>query len=177
MSMEVFMSKNNAHRQLLILRHGKSDWNAAVEDFYRPLKKRGVESAQKIGHWLNSQQLHPDIIISSPATRALVTANEVAVIIGASEVIQDERIYEASLRQLLEVLSDIHTEYKRPMLVGHNPGFESLLLHLSTVDDRFYQDWKLLTTGTVAVLNMPDDWQQLDKHCAQLLDLVRGRSL
>jgi len=61
--------------------------------------------------------------------------------------------------------------------VVHNPGFEELLLYLAPIDDRFYKSGKLLTTGTVAVLNLPDDWQQLDKHCAQLIDLVRGRSL
>jgi len=85
----------NNDRQLLILRHGKSDWAVDVDDFYRPLKKRGVESAQKIGHWLSGQSLFPDIIISSPARRALATANEVADIVGISEIVQDERIYEA----------------------------------------------------------------------------------
>lgn len=173
------MAKNSEHakRQLIIMRHGKSDWDADVEDFYRPLKKRGVESAQKIGHWLNDQQLISDIIIASPATRALATSEHVAAAIGMTDIEQDARIYAASLSQLLSVLADIPTEYRRPMIVGHNPGFEELLLHLSKVDDRFYKGYKLMTTATIAVLNMPDDWQQLSHHCAQLLNLVRGRSL
>ena len=173
------MSKTtkNKSRQLLILRHGKSDWGTGEDDFNRPLKKRGVESAREIGHWLNKQLLTPDIIISSPARRALATGNEVAEIVGVSEIIQDERIYGASIGELLDVLSGIPATYKIPLIVGHNPGFEDLLLYLASVDNHFYKDWKLLTTGTIAVLNMPDDWQQLNKHCAQLIYLVRGKDV
>ena len=173
------MAKNCEHakRQLIIMRHGKSDWDVDVENFYRPLKKRGVESAQKIGYWLNDQQLIPDIIIASPATRALATSEHVAAAIGMTDIEQDARIYEASLSQLLSVLADIPTEYRRPMIVGHNPGFEELLLHLSKVDDSFYKGYKLMTTAAIAILNMPDDWQQLDRYCGELVDVVRGGDL
>ena len=39
-------------RELLLLRHGKSDWSEQVEDFKRPLKDRGKRGAQRIGVWL-----------------------------------------------------------------------------------------------------------------------------
>lgn len=162
-------------RQLLIMRHGKSDWGINVDDMQRPLKKRGVEEAGNIGHWLNEQSLQPEIIISSPATRALATSQQVADIIGIAEITQDERIYDNTLKQLLAVLADIPAEVKRPMIVGHNPGFEELLLHLALVDDDFYKDGKLMTTGTVAVLDMPDDWRQLGRHCAELLEFACGK--
>ena len=36
-------------RELLLLRHGKSDWSVGVDDFYRPLKDRGKRAAQRVG--------------------------------------------------------------------------------------------------------------------------------
>ena len=173
------MSKaaSNKNRQLLILRHGKSDWCTDTGDFYRPLKKRGVESAKNIGYWLNNQQLIPDIIITSPAIRALTTSQYVATAIGITDIEQDASIYEASLSQLLRLLADISNEYKTTMIVGHNPGFEELLLHLCEVDEVFYKGYKLMVTASLAIINMPDNWQRLDRHCSELVDLVRGGDL
>ena len=56
--------------ELLLLRHGKSDWSAGTDDLHRPLKNRGKRGAQRIGTWMWQQDLVPDHIISSPATRA-----------------------------------------------------------------------------------------------------------
>lgn len=159
------------------MRHGKSDWDVGVSDFDRPLKRRGIQAAQKVGQWLLEHSLVPNMIISSPATRAITTASEVAGILGISEIVEDEDMYGAGLSELLAMLSDVSDEYARLMIVGHNPGLESLLVHLAVVPDHHYKNWKLLTTGTAAVLNMPDDWDQLDRGCAELVDLIRGRDL
>jgi len=173
------MSQSNEKkgRQLLIMRHGKANWEMEIDDLQRPMTERGIEEAKNIGHWLNDQPLHPDIIISSTASRALATSKQVAEAMGISDITQDARIYNASLSQLLVVLADISTEYKRPMIVGHNPGFEDLLLHLAEVGEQFYKDGSLFTTGTVAVLDMPNKWQQLDRQCGELVNVVRGGSL
>jgi len=167
----------NPCRQLLIMRHGKANWEMKIDDLQRPMTERGEQEARNIGQWLKQQPLLPDLILSSTASRALATSQFVADIIGIPEIKQDPRIYNASAGELLVVLSEIDIEYKRPMIVGHNPGFEDLLLHLAEVGENFYKDGSLMTTGTVAVLNMPDEWQQLDRQCAQLLDVIRGGNL
>ena len=167
----------NPCRQLLIMRHGKANWEMKIDDLQRPMTERGEQEARNIGQWLKDQPLLPDMILSSTASRALATSQYIADIIGTAEIKQDARIYNASLPQLRVVLSEIPAEYKRPMIVGHNPGFEDLLLHLAEVGENFYKEGSLMTTGTVAVLNMPDEWQQLDRQCAQLMDIIRGGSL
>ena len=168
------MGETGKHRQLLIMRHGKANWGIEIDDLQRPMTERGVEEAKNIGHWLNDQALHPDIIISSTASRALATSQQVAEEMGISDIKQDARIYNASLSQLLLVLADIPSEYKRPMIVGHNPGFEELLIYLADVGECFYKGGKLMTTGTVAIVDMPDDWQQLDRQCGEVVDVIRG---
>lgn len=164
-------------RELLILRHGKSDWGLGVEDFYRPLKNRGKRGAQHIGIWLWQHDLRPGLIVSSPAERAITTAHKCCKSMGLSVDIisEDQRIYEASLDELLAVLAEVPGDQVRVMLVGHNPGLEELLVYLSDDEMPLTEDGKLLTTATLARLEMPDDWSSLNSHCASLKDLIRPR--
>jgi len=166
-------------RELLILRHGKSDWSAETDDYNRPLKKRGKKGAQLIAGWLNDQALIPDHVVSSPATRAIDTARRVltALDMDTRDIHADERIYEASLEELLGVLADCPPEAGRVLIVGHNPGLEDLLLHLVPTPPMQPEDGKLLPTATLACLTMPDDWKTLTQGSAGLLHLIRPASL
>jgi len=166
-------------RELLILRHGKSDWSADTSDFERPLKNRGKRGAQRMGVWLWQQELRPDLVISSPAERAITTAHKCSKSMGmqANDVIEDERLYMASLEKLLEVLKDAPAEPGRIMLVGHNPGLEELLAYLVAGDTPLPEDGKLLPTATLARLEMPDDWREISSGCAKLAALVRPGEL
>ena len=65
-------------KELILMRHGKSDWSKRLSDFQRPIKKRGFKESARIGRWLGEQNLVPDLIISSPAMRARETAETVA---------------------------------------------------------------------------------------------------
>ena len=66
-------------RTLLVLRHAKSSWNdSALGDHQRPLNERGERDAPLVGERLRRQKLTPDLIISSDAERAQMTARAVA---------------------------------------------------------------------------------------------------
>jgi phosphohistidine phosphatase len=129
-------------RTLYLLRHAKSSWkDDSLKDFDRPLKKRGREAAEQIGKVLAAEKLasstrQSPLVISSPAARARETTALVLESAGLKlEPRFDERIYEADVRTLLEVVASIPDKAKTAMLVGHNPGFENLLSYL-TGDDR-----------------------------------------
>ena len=166
-------------RELLILRHGKSDWRSDAEDFHRPLKDRGKRGAQRIATWLLRQGLLPDYVISSPAERAIETARKAckAMGLGADDVHTDRSIYLATQEELLRVLAELPQDAKRVMLVGHNPGLEDLLLHLGGREVEIPEDGKLLPTATLAHLEMPKKWGKLSKGCADLKALVRPATL
>jgi phosphohistidine phosphatase len=166
-------------RELLLLRHGKSNWNVDTDDYHRPLKDRGKRGAQRIGIWLAQQQLIPDRIISSPAERALVTAQKCGKVmsIGAKQIARDKRIYLADCDTLLETLADCPQDVQRVMLVGHNPGLEQLLSCLVDEPLELPEDGKLMPTATLARLAMPDDWSDLKAGQAKLLQLIRASSL
>jgi phosphohistidine phosphatase len=165
-------------RELLLLRHGKSDWNADVDDYHRPLKDRGKRGAQRIGVWLAQQKMLPDLIVTSPAERALVTAQKACKAMGSGDagIKQDRRIYEAGVDDLLAVLGDCPPDAGRIMLVGHNPGLEKLLVWLASTTPET-DDGKLLPTAALARLQLQADWRALVAGCASLDSITRPGTL
>lgn len=170
----------SAARQLLILRHAKSAWDAAVaNDFDRPLSKRGKHDAPRIGGWLRRQGLVPDLVVSSPAKRARKTTTKVCQELGIpkQEIRWDARIYEATTDTLLAVLSECRADAQTVMLVGHNPGLEDLLAYLCGADLSLPADGKLLPTAALARLRVVPDWKHLQANCATLVSMVRPGAL
>lgn len=167
-------------RELLILRHAKSDWETeAASDFDRPLATRGKLDAPRIGAWLKREGLSPDDILCSPAKRARQTALRVAKTVGIAKgtITWDGALYAASLGDLLAALGRVRRRSQRVMLVGHNPGLEELLQFLGGSSTPYYPDGKLLPTATLARLEMPKDWTQLPPGCARVLSVTRPSEL
>ena len=165
--------------ELLILRHGKSDWSSGTDDFNRPLKDRGKRGAQRIGSWLQQQRLIPDLILCSPAERARTTAEKCCKAMGkATDIVQcDPRIYLAQRQDLMTVLQEIPPTVGRVMLVGHNPGLESLLEFLADDPIDWPEDGKLLPTATLARLQISKGWGRLQQGRGKLVEIRRPTSL
>lgn len=166
-------------RELLILRHGKSDWNVSTDDYHRPLKKRGQRGAERIGAWLAEQQLIPDYVISSTATRAINTAALCSKAMGLSnsDIQREEILYLANIRTLLNTIQASPAKSKRVMIVGHNPGLEDLVLYLADRKIKIPNDGKLIPTATVAHFQLDVDWSKLSKGLAKLKQIQRASLL
>ena len=62
-------------KQLVLVRHGKSDWAVGgTPDFDRPLNHRGNKNAPEMAERIGKRDLIPDLLVSSPAKRAITTA-------------------------------------------------------------------------------------------------------
>ena len=169
-----------SRRELLIVRHAKSAWDTGARtDFERPLSKRGLRDAPRVGKHLAQQGLIPNYVVSSPAERARQTAILVCEPMGISEdqIHWDPRIYHAATGTLMSVLSETPSSASRVMITGHNPGFENLVQVLSRDPVPMPDDYKLMPTAAVAHLEIPVPWRELDGGVAQLISLTRARSL
>ncbi len=165
-------------KELWLLRHGKSERDASIDDFDRPLKKRGKKDAQRVGNWMKTQGLIPDLIISSPALRAIDTAKSVCAAMGFPEadIQQDRRLYAEGYERLKTVLSACPARTKKVLLVGHNPELEDLLSYLvgaANIPDVE----KILATATLARLTMPKNWSDLRSGCASLVSITHPKSI
>jgi len=167
-------------RELLVMRHAKSDRDAAVErDFDRPLEKRGRKDAPRMARWMKRRGCVPDRVVASPAARARETAERVVEELGLPDaaVAWEERLYDASLGDLLSVLADAPAGAARVLLVAHNPGLEDLVVRLGGAPVPMPDDGKILPTAAVARLAMPRDWGRLPQGAGRLLEIVRPRDL
>jgi phosphohistidine phosphatase len=126
-------------KTLLLLRHAKSSWeNTQLADFERTLNSRGLRDAPIVGQKIKERNIEIDLILSSPAERTKQTANLVKEAAAAQARIQfEEKIYDASSTQLLQTISRMDDSINTVLLVGHNPGIESLQTLLTGEAHRF----------------------------------------
>ena len=145
-------------KTLLVLRHAKSSWNnPALDDHERPLNKRGRRVAPRIGELVRQYGLIPDVVLSSDAVRARLTAEAVAEAARyAGEILLDPRLYLASPADIRSLLATVRENAETVMIVGHNPGLEKLVEQLT--GER--QD---LPTATLVQIGLPiDQWRDLN---------------
>lgn len=157
-------------RELLLLRHGKAKSAGDVTDRDRRLTKRGKRQAEKIGAWMQQNNVLPDVVLSSPAERAYATAHIAmkAAGQGASKIRTDERLYTELMEPVIAVLAD-HGDAGRLLLVGHNPWMEELVGFLADALPDATED--TMRTGTLVRLALPDDGgAALTAGCARLAD-------
>lgn len=109
-------------KHLILLRHAKSSWvNPELEDFDRPLNKRGKRSARALAKWFRESDWKPDQVLCSSARRTRETWEELDLA-GTPELRDD--LYHAGADRMLKALR--HAEGKTVLLIGHNPGIAAL---------------------------------------------------
>ena len=121
-------------KYLTIIRHAKSSWDHPdLDDIARPLNERGKSAVKIIGNYLRENQLTPDLIVSSPATRAITTANGIAelVLFNLKEITIEPVIYFGTSSAILEMLKQTDNKFNDVFLFGHEPILSSLIYQLS----------------------------------------------
>ncbi len=154
-------------KQLFIVRHAKSDWgDFSLKDFDRPLSERGHKNAPEMAQRFLKKDLTPELIVSSPALRAITTAKYFAVEweIEPASIKSKEAIYEANTKTLLDVINGLDNGFQKIALFGHNPGLTDLLNYLTN-------DFQVsMSTCSVALIEFPfDDWKLISEHTGDLV--------
>jgi phosphohistidine phosphatase len=159
-------------RRLMLLRHAKTERAEPGErDRDRKLTKRGRADAPIIGAYMARHGLTPDLAMVSPARRAQETWTLLAAAFAkAPRVADEERIYNADVDSLIEVIGETRAA-RSLLIVGHNPGLHDLAMQLiasGNVEPRQQVAEKLPTSGLV-VIELPfDDWSRVHPHAGRL---------
>ena len=168
-------------RRLWLLRHAKSSWNdAGLPDRLRPLAPRGVRAAGAVARHLRTTAVAPDLVLCSPARRAVQTWEGVAPgVPGGTPVEFDEAIYHAGGDELLARLQHLPSQTESVLLVGHNPGLQDLAVDLVGAGDAELRERleTKLPTGALVTLEVPGDWDDMGWGAATLLAYVVPREL
>lgn len=168
-------------KTLYILRHAKAERDSETgRDFDRPLAERGWKDARAVGREMRKLGLGPDAALASPAKRAAETLAALEEGYGAIPANYDRRIYEASPNGLLEIVRGADEGSKHLLLVGHNPGFQSLVLRLTADDPRGLRgavDEKFPTAALAAVELPVDQWRKVKDGAGQIVQMIRPSEL
>jgi phosphohistidine phosphatase len=143
-------------KNLLVLRHAKSSWeNSALDDHERPLNTRGKKDAPRIARLACDEGLVPELILSSDAVRAHLTAAAMADATGG-RLLLDPRLYHATVADILGLVPTVvPDDAGTVMIVGHNPGLEALIAQLTG-------EWESLPTAALVQIELPiTRWSEL----------------
>ena len=123
-------------KQLLLIRHAKSDWNSgASSDFERPLNKRGERDAPVMAHRLLDKKIKIDVFVASPAKRAKKTASIFAKEYKEDKdrIILKEELYAAPEEIFYDVISSMNDKHNTIAIFSHNPGITDFANSLTDV--------------------------------------------
>jgi phosphohistidine phosphatase len=122
-------------KTLFLVRHAKSSWDdPALADEDRPLNARGKRDAPKMAKRLSKRDVKVDLMLSSPANRAIRTAKVLAQELDykLKSIVVDERLYPGAESGMLKFIHGLGNEISRVMLVGHHPALSELAHRLSS---------------------------------------------
>ena len=115
-------------KSIIIIRHADASYDTNIPtDFDRPLTNQGLLDAKVMGKVLSNKTQDINLILSSPANRAITTARIIAEQIEYDKIIEEKkRIYNASYREILDIISKLNNEIHSVIIFGHNPGLHML---------------------------------------------------
>jgi phosphohistidine phosphatase len=181
---------SDAGRTLVLLRHAKSAW-PDVPDHERPLAPRGRRDAAAIGRWLSAGHV-PDQVVCSTARRARQAWQIAQRVLGsAPAVVFDDRVYEASTAQLLDLIRRVPAAAQILLIVGHDPALPELARTLAEASSKSGAGAEngaasaamldrmrvKFPTAAVAVFECAWDWARLGPERTRLVCFVAPREL
>jgi phosphohistidine phosphatase len=146
-------------KTLVIVRHGKSTWDyAGITDFDRPLKETGINNTITLSAKLKEKNILPDLILSSPANRALHTAmiisRELKYTYSNIDIVPN--LYNNSEEEVNDFIKETADSVNSLFIFGHNPTFTFLSnLYLSNKIDN------LPTSGAVILTFNSLTWNEI----------------
>lgn len=143
-------------KELLIIRHAKSSWvKPRQNDIDRPLNERGERDAPFMAGELKKRGVHVDLLLSSNAHRAYDTCMHFATFFPDAQIINEPKLYQATIKTFYEVVRDIDDQYASVALFSHNTGVTDFVNDLCNVHVDIVP-----TCGIYAVKVEIDEWKK-----------------
>lgn len=154
---------------LLVMRHAKSDWSAKTNDHQRPLNKRGVKAARRMGKLITQIGHAPDLVITSTAVRAATTA-KLAAEAGkwSCPIRETDDFYETSVGVVLNELRELSDKVDTCLIVGHDTTWSRTVEVLTGAN-------VAMRTATVAVVDNGASWSRIGNYSCELVALLQPR--
>ena len=154
-------------KRVVLVRHAKAVGDGYDDDFNRDLRESGIVDAQRVSNELKNRGIIPDKIISSPARRALKTAQIFAETLGfePQNIRKSPEIYDGlTIAEFIEVIKTQPKEAKTVFFFGHNPDFNLFAQKLLTK-----YNMEMPTCATVVIDFEVDIWEKVEPRTGKMV--------
>ena len=148
-------------KTVILIRHAKSSWDdPSMTDFERPLNDRGKKDAPEMAARLLKRKQKVDAFVSSPAKRAKKTATIFAkeFDVEKDDVVVADRLYHASERDFLEVITQLPATLENVAIFSHNPGLTDFVNTLTPNEIRVDN----VPTCGIFAISFEGNWQNFE---------------
>jgi len=148
-------------KTLQIVRHAKSSWDYNdISDIDRPLKLKGIQSAYEMARRIKIRNALPELIITSPANRAIHTAIIFARVFEfpLSKIKVEENLYATEEDFITDLIKKTDNSISSLMVFGHNPELTNLvnIFVKNTIEN-------ISTAGIVTLIFDIEKWKDISK--------------
>lgn len=171
-------------RQLLLLRHAKSSWDdKELPDRERPLNPRGRRAATAMREAMEKLGLVPDLVLVSTAVRTRQTLEALEPWPETPLIEPVERLYDAEVTDLFEVLREVKETVRSVLVVAHNPGLHELAMSLVGAHAMTFASADLrrlaegYPSGALTEFTVPGPWFSLGEGGGRLVRFLSPRDL
>lgn len=153
-------------KSLYLVRHADAESPRFGSDFERKLTTYGEQRAAALGYFLQKRGISPQLVISSDAIRAAMTAQIIADVLQIAQPVKlENKIYNASESQLLDYLMMAEVEVADSiLLVGHNPTLSQFVYSQAGKPGRSMQ-----TASVVGLTYNIGNWSEISAEQCQFL--------
>ncbi len=157
-------------KKIIIVRHAKSSWKEQVDDHDRSLASRGLSDAELVSLKFNELQELPDLLLSSTAKRARMTADIFNKNLNLSPICLKEDLYDFSGEDLVRTIKSVNNSINRLMVFGHNHALTNFVNSFGDI----YID-NVPTSGLVIIDFQIESWKYIKK--GQTVKIIFPRDL
>lgn len=157
--MEIILKQEALMKEICFIRHGKSSQKIpGLKDIERPLSKRGQRDSIEMGKKLALRDFFPDLIISSPADRAISTARLIANQLNYKkiDIRIEENLYLCDVDNIKKIIVTMKNKYKKLIIVAHNPAISMAETYFTG------QKREKFPTGALFIMEA-DSWKNYQK--------------
>jgi phosphohistidine phosphatase len=162
-------------KTLYVMRHAKSAWGEpGLSDFDRPILEKGQKRTQNIIHYLVKKKAKPDLIISSPALRAMETAILMVKGLGLDKQVLrlEKSVYTSDADQLEDLFLEFPGSVSEVLLVGHNPAVTNFVNKFLAESIDY-----MPTSGVVSLEFKINEWSEISNARPKLNFIVFPKML
>ena len=161
-------------KQIYVLRHAKSSWNNInLSDFDRPLSKRGISDAVKLGKYISYNNIRVSLVICSNAERTKNTFDLIANDLNFStkKAIYTDNLYFGEHNKIIEFIKNLDDKYQSILIIGHNPTLHALIEKLTNeLIEKF-------ATCNLANITSKNSWKDTSFGSCELKSLIKPKEI